>query len=372
MNTIHPAPAIETDAVPIEFAVAAATPPPMPPPIARPAAALRSTVPARTAIPVASTRSKWTGAAIALGLLSIVLAIGGLVVFQNRAARVAASRFTSFPALRSLADATWPTDTTWSTPETGIRSMRLTVTNGVGLPTNLIVYLPTKSTGKVPCVFVAPAGTPLFHGMALGDGDVVEQLPYARAGFAVIAYSIGGPLDDSPAFNSRAAKLAFDTFRRSQGGYADAEAAIEYALARRPEIDPARLCVAGHSSAGTLALMVAAKDERIRACCAYAPCTDIDARLAPHANMIEQAMPGATTLTHDISPMNLPAPRGRIFLFHADDDDNVPTSDATEYASRVGVNAEVVIVPTGGHYRSMIDRGIPAGIRFLQSQTETR
>lgn len=50
------------------------------------------------------------------------------------------------------------------------------------------IYLPEKPLRTpTPCVFVGPAGSPLFLGMDLGPGDQAEHLPYVRAGFAVVS-----------------------------------------------------------------------------------------------------------------------------------------------------------------------------------------
>jgi hypothetical protein len=65
------------------------------------------------------------------------------------------------------------------------------------LGTNKIwTYLPERKAedGSLPCVLVAPAGTALINGMDLSDGDRPEQLPYARAGMVVVAYSLSGPV----------------------------------------------------------------------------------------------------------------------------------------------------------------------------------
>src|SRR5947209_13976462 len=47
------------------------------------------------------------------------------------------------------------------------------------------VYLPAKqaAAGTLPCVLIAPAGTPLIFGINLNEGDRPEHLPYVRAGF---------------------------------------------------------------------------------------------------------------------------------------------------------------------------------------------
>ena len=53
-------------------------------------------------------------------------------------------------------------------------------------------YRPEQATGKLALVLVPPAGSTLFTGMDLGDGDRPEHYPYARAGFAVASFEIDG------------------------------------------------------------------------------------------------------------------------------------------------------------------------------------
>jgi dipeptidyl aminopeptidase/acylaminoacyl peptidase len=156
----------------------------------------------------------------------------------------------------------------------GVSMHRITIRSARGTG-ELRVYLPQGGSEKRPCVFVAPAGSPLICGMSLGDGDSPEQIPYARAGFIVVAYSIDG---DLPKDHSAEQLIhSIRCFKASHGGVDNASEAIDYALIHIPNIDPKRRYVAGHSSAATLALQVAEQDSRIAACAAYAPVTDIPA-----------------------------------------------------------------------------------------------
>lgn len=231
------------------------------------------------------------------------------------------------------------------------------------------VYLPTRhAQAKIPCVFVAPAGSRLFHGMGLADGDRKEQLPYVRAGFAVVAYEIEGPLGDSP--TNGEVREAMRAFRDADAGLADARAAVDYALAKVPGIDPRRLYTAGHSSAATLSLQVGEHDPRIAACIAYAPCCDVPARVGADAlRDLDTVEPGFGAFLTDRSPNAHPADlRCPLFLFHADDDSNVPTADVAAFndaVRRTNPHVTFVRVPTGDHYQSMIDQGIPHAIHWL-------
>ncbi len=139
----------------------------------------------------------------------------------------------------------------------------------------LWVYLPEAQTPqKLPCVLIAPAGTRLYHGITLAEGDRQEHLPYVRAGFAVIAYEVDGPLADNT--SSKALFKAAVEFKNSEGGLNNARAALDYALAKIPQIDPSRVYTAGHSSAGTISLLVAEREPRVRAAVAYAPASDVE------------------------------------------------------------------------------------------------
>lgn len=61
-----------------------------------------------------------------------------------------------------------------------------------------------------------------------------------------------------------------------------------------------------------------------------------------------------------------------VFLFHADDDSNVPCADSRACEQRLkslGKNVTLVTVPTGNHYQSMIDQGIPRAIEWLKQRS---
>lgn len=49
--------------------------------------------------------------------------------------------------------------------------------------------VPTK---PVPAIFIAPAGSGSIFGMRLAEGDQAEHIPYAAAGYIVVAYELSG------------------------------------------------------------------------------------------------------------------------------------------------------------------------------------
>jgi dienelactone hydrolase len=232
------------------------------------------------------------------------------------------------------------------------------------------IYLPMPlPTGKLPCVLIAPAGSHLFDGMVLGDGDCAEHVPYVQAGFAVVSYSINGPLMSEKPTDQEIVRAA-GAFENAEAGVANARIALDFALQRVPQIDPQRIYTAGHSSAATAALLVAAHEPRVKACVAYAPCCDVPARVGDIAQVLHSSYPDFDTFLEWSSPdrnaANIHCP---VFLFHADDDTNILTAEVTRFADQLkktNPNVTFVRCPSGGHHESMILVGIPTAISWLK------
>lgn len=234
------------------------------------------------------------------------------------------------------------------------------------------IYLPDPlPAGKLPCVLIAPAGSNLVTGMALGDGDRPEHLPYARAGMAVVAYDLDGAMADN-ASDSEVQRAA-EAFMHSQAGRRNADAALQYALKRVPAIDCGRIFAAGHSSAATVALVLAEHYRGLAGCIAYAPCCYLGRRLPQQMlDALSSRIAGYDSFILDASPVHLAAElKCPLFLFHAEDDDNVPASDNADFAEAVSrYNRKVTFarVPSGGHYDSMLGEGIPTAIQWMSRQ----
>lgn len=244
---------------------------------------------------------------------------------------------------------------------------------GAGLPMHARLYLPAgdHADRSLPCVFIAPAGTRLIYGASLSNDDSPEHLPYVRAGFAVMAYELSGNLNlpQNAPVRYRDLRNPIYQFMGADGGLANARLAINYVLSKVPQVDPNRLYAAGHSSAGTMALDLAAADSRIRAVAAYAPATDVVGYWGNHLDDLNRAVPGSAALAAKVSPIrhvsqfNCP-----VFIFHADDDRTVPTAEVQRFVDEMesaGKSIEFRRVAFGGHYNSMIREGIPQGISFF-------
>jgi dienelactone hydrolase len=230
----------------------------------------------------------------------------------------------------------------------------------------LRIYRPAGTAGKkLPCVFIAPAGTPLIWGNKHGDSDGAEHVPYVKAGFMVIAYDLDGPLDNPQAATDKQAVAAISAFIKAKAGLVNARNAIDYAVRDIPEVDANRLYTAGHSSAGTLALLLEAVEPRIKGCCAYAPVTNVEDRIATMFNHDAKMMTPLRGFAQLTSPSTHTAEINRpTFLFCADDDSNVSCAEVTAFANSLK-QGKFKHVPTGEHYQAMIDQGLPAGVSFL-------
>lgn len=243
----------------------------------------------------------------------------------------------------------------------------------------ILIYLPPgkHDPGSLPCVFIAGAGANMISGMLLSNGDTPEHLPYVKAGFAVVAYELDGPMSQSRNQTNYDMKRAYRAFRKAQAGLVNARNALEFTLARMPEVDPQRLYSAGHSSAGTLSLLFAEHEPRLAGCIAFAPCCDVTARLGEdNLRILSQQLDGLEHFAKKSSPItheaNLKCP---VFLFHALDDHNIPVADSQACADRLkqlGKDVTLKTVPSGDHYNSMIRSGIPMAIFWLKTLERKR
>jgi dipeptidyl aminopeptidase/acylaminoacyl peptidase len=233
-------------------------------------------------------------------------------------------------------------------------------------------YYPDKGKDKLPLVIVPPAGSTLIAGMDLGDGDRPEHYPYVKAGFAVASFEIDGHVPDSARASDAAVLKGARLFREARAGLDNGRAALDLVLAKAPQVDPKRIYIAGHSSAATLALLMAEHEPRLKACVAYAPVTDVEERLAPTTAALDKALPGYRDFIRFSSPKThadqLKCP---LLLFYAADDNNVPPRHSKDFAALVKkTNPDVTLIAAqrGGHYESMLKEGIPKAIAWLQQQ----
>jgi fermentation-respiration switch protein FrsA (DUF1100 family)/DNA-directed RNA polymerase subunit RPC12/RpoP len=328
----------------------------------------------------------------------LILAIVGIMVFTSKSKSAVASSGSSSASLpttapetsvnpRSSSSASTPNDPgSFKRPGAAPRpdfsktlagGVKYGQTKGAGggpaSQTEMNVYLPTgdhqpKSLG---CVLVAPAGTNLLVGASVAEGDYHDEtLPYAQAGFAVVQYSLDGDIDLQNA-TPQTLKRAYEEFRLSLGGQLNADQARMFVRETLPEVDPARIYLAGHSSAGTVALN-SSNGFGVAGCVVYAPCTD---PVAFHRDFgsdpqVRRMLPGYESFDRTNSPVEKASTIGKpIFLFHARDDSVVSVAESRKFVELLrkhNKDVEYLEVASGDHYDSMIQQGIPAGIAWLK------
>jgi dienelactone hydrolase len=327
-------------------------------------------------------------AVVGIGGLGLILCCGGFVWFvTNTPEPTAAAKqpwnVAAIPA-PAFPDRGPPQNLGPDSGNINLYTIRLGPTGGYYQPPGhggtMYLYLPPGQhpVGSLPCVLITGAGTTLLHGYEFGggpeeSGDSPEFLPYAQAGMAVLAYELDGQIND---FDKSDAD-GYLAFKAACAGLVNARNAFEYVLARVPEVNPRQIYAAGHSSAGTAALLFAEHEPRLAGCVAYAPCSDVQKRIGRDApgfvlRLEAMDMPGLVDFIVQSSPrthesrLNCP-----LFLFHAEGDENVPVSESKNFAARLqgpGRDVTLKTVPGGDHHESMLQDGIPAGIEWIKTR----
>lgn len=248
---------------------------------------------------------------------------------------------------------------------------------GPGGRTVLRVVLPAgeHKAGSLGCVLVPPAGTPLFTGMELDDASYKDETyPYVEHGFAVVHFSLDGPVQDLDTVTNAELSHAYRQFVEASAGMANVRYALEFVKARLPEVAPSRIYIAGHSSAGTLSLL-AAEFGDIAGCVAYAPDTN-PYKSHSAEEMLRSAMaplgplPGLLEFDKEFSPIErIKQVQAPVFIFQAKDDFVCNFSDAKRYVEQLDPNnTTFVTVPSGGHFDAVKLEGIPAGVKWLAAR----
>jgi dienelactone hydrolase len=237
------------------------------------------------------------------------------------------------------------------------------------------VYLPAgdHQPRSLACVLIAPAGTPLIHGNAL-DGDLnnPEFIPYIRAGYAVVEFSLDGWMPKGDESNAAFA-TAYRQFSAASAGVKNADAAFRFARSL-PLVNPNQIYIAGHSSAATLALLYAAHQPQLAGCIAYAPAVDVesDAQQLLSNPGIEQLMPGIRQFVKRTSPVShVNRFKVPILSFHSQGDQATSASENRQFCDRLkqaGVDVTYIEVPGNDHYQTMISPGLKRGVDWLAAR----
>ncbi len=255
----------------------------------------------------------------------------------------------------------------------GVRFYDLSTSgDGPGEAMQFRVYLPAgeASPGSLSCVLVPPAGSNLLSGLSLDGGDYHDEaLPYAEAGMVVINYSIDGAVADDE--NTDEIKEGYEAFRAAGAGVINGRNAMELVKETLPQVNPEKIFSAGHSSAGTLSLLLASHLSELAGAVAYAPICDLDRDYGELADDLSVRLqyPRISSFIVRSSPItHVEAIEVPVFLFFAKDDERVSLEDGRGFARQIedrGGDSEVATVSAGGHYNSMITDGIPRGIEWM-------
>jgi dienelactone hydrolase len=247
--------------------------------------------------------------------------------------------------------------------------------NGPGQRMTLRIYYPPGEYQEktLGCILVAPGETNWLHGLNVDarsyHAETLRYVLFYR--FLVVYYSLDGPLENWNKATDAERIAAYTRFKAARAGLVNGRNALQYVLKHVPEVDPDRIYCAGHASAGTLALLLAAHEPRIRACIAYAPVTDLELQLKAVADDGRQRgmLPGLRDFLHDYSPLTH---AGRIhcpvFLFHARDDRVIPFESMRRFVSLMNEQKKelkVDIVLRGGYYHAMIHPGMSHAMKWL-------
>ncbi len=318
------------------------------------------------------------GACIGVLFIGGMLLVAGLAVLGKQSVATLSPASIPAPQLPNLGVAT-PLPGTNST----FQFLQIKQGSGPGQSMQFRVYLPTMQSapGSIPCVLLAPAGTNLLHGNPLDAGDYHDEaLPYCEAGMAVVCYSLDGELTADPSAGEQAFGLALATgyreFTAAKAGVVNGRNALEFALAKLPQVDPKRIYAAGHSSAATVSLLLAAHEERLAGAIAYAPATDLNIRLGEVAEdpTVRSSLPGIRLYLRTGSPITyVDRYKCPLFVFHARDDSNEPFRNTQVFVDKLKANAakvDFVAVDSGDHYDSMIEAGIPRAIYWIQNRAK--
>lgn len=256
-----------------------------------------------------------------------------------------------------------------------ISEIKLNGGNRPGQQMTLRVYLPKGNhvDNSLACVLVGPAGSPLITGNSIDGSDYHdESLPYAEAGAVAITFSLDGPFGTN-GMNENI-KSAYTQFRDAAAGMVNCRNAFEYAIQKIPAVDPQKIVIAGHSSAGSLALLYSVHEPRLAGSIAYCSAADVETRIDEilDETKIQWMLPRIEQFKQKSAPMNhIAKTTCPVFLFHARDDSNCPYSDSTRYHEMLqngGKESEIKLVDFGDHYQSMIDEGIPSGIEWMRKK----
>ena len=226
----------------------------------------------------------------------------------------------------------------------------------------LWIYVPEgpPPPGGRPAVLIPPAGTDVLVGKGLETLDTFEHLPYARAGFVVVAFELDGYDRGSEAGD-------YAGFVRVKAGLLNGVAALDFLKRRVPGVDHDRIFAVGHSSAGDAALLFAAHHPELAGVVVYNSsgdgCWYHDPGYLAHRHRWEAGFADfcqQTRARNHVHRLAMPA-----LVFGSREDPLVSAAAVQHLADAIPTDVELHVADRGDHYDSMRKEGIPAGVAWL-------
>jgi dienelactone hydrolase len=228
--------------------------------------------------------------------------------------------------------------------------------------------------GTLPCVLMAPRGTAQFAGAKMTGDDEQDQLEFAKRGFVVVGYNVDEPLpDEDPRdLSERQLRKAYLAFRAARAGLINGRNALEYVLQEIPEVDPDRVYTAGSGSGGTLALLMAAHDPRIKGCGVYGPIVKPGYFREKMENKYQKLLPGCLEFLRYHSPgEHTDRIRCPVMIYHHRQDPLATSDDSSIFKKaleRQGVTVKEFADGHGDADFRTIDTGRPWAVDALAKQ----
>jgi acetyl esterase/lipase len=144
------------------------------------------------------------------------------------------------------------------------------------------------------------------------------------------------------------------------GTFEDIRAAYRFLLSQKQEVDPARVCVSGHSAGGQLALCLAGHEKSVTRAFSLAGVLDLHRGWEMHlsndavANFLGGSPTEVPEHYREASPAELAIPQAAQKLIHGDADASVPYEIGKGYAEKkrqAGENVELVTLPGTDHFQ---------------------
>jgi dipeptidyl aminopeptidase/acylaminoacyl peptidase len=217
---------------------------------------------------------------------------------------------------------------------------------------SLMAWVMTPATpGRRPAVLFAHGG------FALDDGDEIAPRAFLRAGYVVMLPTWRGENGNS------------GDFEMFYGEVDDAMAALDY-LAKRPDVDASRLYAAGHSVGGTIAMLLAESDPRLRKAMACGGCPDLRGIVEQHG---KPYLDGTPYDWRDAAENDLRSParhlnslRCPLRLYYGEDEALylAAAQNMARAATALGRQVEVRVLPRTDHF-SALEPAIADAVTFF-------